>query len=115
VPTLGRACTTELRVNVGFMADPLDYDHRDLDAQRRLVADRAAGLGWERPRLLKAMWQAPDFSFGAMAQVHLDPWSRGRVTPVGDAGHCPSPISGQGTSLALVGAYVLADELAKGR
>jgi 2-polyprenyl-6-methoxyphenol hydroxylase-like FAD-dependent oxidoreductase len=31
---------------------------------------------------------------------------------VGDAGYCASPASGQGTSLALVGAYVLAGELA---
>jgi 2-polyprenyl-6-methoxyphenol hydroxylase-like FAD-dependent oxidoreductase len=30
---------------------------------------------------------------------------------VGDAGYCPSPLSGQGTNLALVGAYVLAGEL----
>ena len=30
---------------------------------------------------------------------------------LGDAAHGPSPLSGQGTSLALVGARVLADEL----
>ncbi|GAA2635704.1 FAD-dependent monooxygenase [Dactylosporangium fulvum] len=105
---------TELRVNVGFRSALLRFDRRDLDAQRSLVAERAAGLGWEIPRLLKAMWQAPDFYFDAMAQVHLPTWSRGRVTLVGDAGYCPSPLSGQGTSLALVGAYVLAAELAAG-
>jgi 2-polyprenyl-6-methoxyphenol hydroxylase-like FAD-dependent oxidoreductase len=105
---------TELRVNVGFMSEPLDYDHRDLDAQRHLIAERTAGLGWEIPRLLKAMWQAPDFYFDAMAQIEMETWSRGRVTLLGDAGYCPSPMSGQGTSLALVGAYVLAEELARG-
>ena len=31
---------------------------------------------------------------------------------LGDAAHCASPASGQGTSLALVGAYVLATALA---
>jgi 2-polyprenyl-6-methoxyphenol hydroxylase-like FAD-dependent oxidoreductase len=31
---------------------------------------------------------------------------------VGDAAYCPSPLSGQGNSLALIGAYVLAGELA---
>jgi 2-polyprenyl-6-methoxyphenol hydroxylase-like FAD-dependent oxidoreductase len=41
----------------------------------------------------------------------MDSWSAGRVTLVGDAGYCPSPLSGQGSSLALVGAYVLACEL----
>jgi 2-polyprenyl-6-methoxyphenol hydroxylase-like FAD-dependent oxidoreductase len=105
---------TELRVNLGFMSEPLAYDRRDLDAQRRLIAERTAELGWEIPRLLKAMWQAPDFYFDAMAQVRLDSWSRGRVTLVGDAGYCASPLSGQGTSLALVGAYVLASEIGAG-
>jgi 2-polyprenyl-6-methoxyphenol hydroxylase-like FAD-dependent oxidoreductase len=103
---------TQLRVNLGFASAPLDYDYRDLDAQRRLIADRLAGLRWEIPRLLEAMWRAPDFYFDAMAQIRMASWSRGRVTLVGDAGHCASPLSGQGTSLALVGAYVLAAELA---
>ncbi|MEU7874140.1 FAD-dependent monooxygenase [Dactylosporangium sp. NPDC049140] len=103
----------ELRVNVGFMSGPVGYDRHDLDAQRRLVHERCAGLGWEIPRLLAAMDAAPDFYFDAMAQVRLDAWSSGRVTLLGDAGYCPSPLSGQGTSLALVGAYVLAEELAR--
>ncbi|MER7281072.1 FAD-dependent monooxygenase [Dactylosporangium sp. NPDC000244] len=103
----------ELRVNVGFMSDVLPYDRHDLDAQRTLVRERCSGLGWEIPRLLAAMDAAPDFYFDAMAQVRLDAWSSGRITLLGDAGYCPSPLSGQGTSLALVGAYVLAEELAR--
>jgi len=35
------------------------------------------------------------------------------VSLVGDAAYCPSPFSGQGSSLALVGAFVLARELAR--
>ena len=58
------------------------------------------------------MWEASDFYFDAVSQVHLDRWSRGRVALVGDAAWCPSPMAGVGTSLALVGAYVLAGELA---
>jgi 2-polyprenyl-6-methoxyphenol hydroxylase-like FAD-dependent oxidoreductase len=46
-----------------------------------------------------------------MSQIHLDQWWRGRVVLLGDAGYCGSPMSGQGTSMALVGAYVLAGEL----
>ncbi len=67
--------------------------------------------GWETQRLLKAMWAAPDFYFDMMSQVKMDSWSNGRVSLVGDAGYAASPLSGQGTSLALVGAYVLAAEL----
>jgi 2-polyprenyl-6-methoxyphenol hydroxylase-like FAD-dependent oxidoreductase len=59
------------------------------------------------------MWQSTDFYFGAMAQTVMESWSKGRIALVGDAGYCPSPFSGQGTSLALVGAYVLAQELGK--
>jgi 2-polyprenyl-6-methoxyphenol hydroxylase-like FAD-dependent oxidoreductase len=55
---------------------------------------------------------AHDFYFDAAAQTRMDHWSQGRVVLVGDAGYCASPMSGQGTSLALVGAYVLAGELA---
>ncbi len=58
------------------------------------------------------MWTAPDFYFDRIAQTHMEQWSSGRVALLGDAAYCPSPLSGMGTSLALVGAYVLAGELA---
>ncbi|HEY3505049.1 MAG TPA: FAD-dependent monooxygenase [Actinocatenispora sp.] len=70
------------------------------------------GAGWEVPRLLAGMADAPDFYADTLAQVHMGAWSRGRVALVGDAAYAASPASGQGTSLALVGAYVLAGELA---
>ncbi|RFU42024.1 FAD-dependent oxidoreductase [Actinomadura logoneensis] len=102
----------EVRVYLGFeSAEPIAYDHRDTAAQQRLLAERLAGGGWELPRLLESMEDAPDFHFDAMAQVHMDSWSSGRVVLLGDAGYCGSPLSGQGTSMAMVGAYVLAGEL----
>jgi 2-polyprenyl-6-methoxyphenol hydroxylase-like FAD-dependent oxidoreductase len=61
---------------------------------------------------LEAMWEAPDFYLDAVSQVHMDRWSSGRAVLVGDAAYGPSPMAGVGTSLALVGAYVLAGELA---
>ena len=57
------------------------------------------------------MREATDFGFDSTAQVHLPAWSRGRVVLLGDAAWCPTPLTGLGTSLALVGAYVLAGEL----
>ncbi|GLY87197.1 FAD-dependent monooxygenase [Actinoallomurus iriomotensis] len=105
----------EARVYVGFDTDapPATFLPSDVGEQKRLVAEWFAHAGWELPRLLKHMEDAPDFHFDAMAQIHLDAWSRGRVALVGDAGYCGSPASGQGTSMALVGAYVLAGELAR--
>ncbi len=103
---------TEAKASFYFTAPPLDYDYRDGAQQRRILAEHYAGVGWEVPRLLRAMWDAPDFYFDAVSQIHLERWSRGRVALVGDAAYCASPLSGMGTGLAIVGAYILAGELA---
>lgn len=55
---------------------------------------------------------ADDFYFTRIVQVKLDTWHQGRVALVGDAGYGPSPLTGQGTTLAILGAYVLAGEMA---
>jgi 2-polyprenyl-6-methoxyphenol hydroxylase-like FAD-dependent oxidoreductase len=102
---------TEARVYVGFNSEDTRYLSFTPDEQRHELARRFAGTGWEMPRLMDTMWTAPDFHFDALAQIRMDSWSRGRVTLLGDAGYCGSPASGQGTSMALVGAYVLAGEL----
>lgn len=102
----------ELRAYLGFASEePIAYDVRDVDAQKRLLAERTAEAGWIWPRAKEYMWDAPDFHLDSMSQIHLDSWSRGRVVLLGDAGYCGSPLSGQGTSMAMVGAYVLAGEL----
>jgi 2-polyprenyl-6-methoxyphenol hydroxylase-like FAD-dependent oxidoreductase len=101
----------ELRVTLGFPASADDECRGDIAAQKRLVARRTADFGWHVPRFLRAMEHCSDFYFGVAAQVKMGRWSTGRVALVGDAAHCPSPLSGQGTSLALVGAYVLGAEL----
>jgi len=103
----------DLMVAVFFTRQGDAFDHRDVPAQRRLVADAFADAGWEFPRLLDAMWRADDFYCDLTCQIRPPTLSQGRVVLVGDAGYCPSPLSGQGTSLALVGAYVLAAELTR--
>ncbi|MER7772695.1 FAD-dependent monooxygenase [Kitasatospora sp. NPDC096140] len=102
---------TELRISFGFAGEPLPEGRRDPQAQRTVVAERMAALRWETPRLLKALAEAPDLYCDTMTQIRMDRWSQGRVVLLGDAGYCASPLSGQGTSLALVGAHVLADAL----
>jgi len=101
-----------LRVCFGFSAKLEDVPV-DRAAQIALVRQKCAHMGWEVPRLLDAMEQARDFYLGPIAQVKMDRWTHGRIALVGDAAYCPSPFTGQGTSLAIVGAYVLAWELAQ--
>ncbi|MGW4773802.1 FAD-dependent monooxygenase [Nocardia sp. NPDC004278] len=103
---------TEAKAVFAFESEQLDYDYRDVEQQKKILADRFADQGWEVPKLLAHLDAAEDFYFDAMAQIHMDDWSKGRVALVGDAGYCASPLSGQGADLSLVGAYILAGELA---
>jgi 2-polyprenyl-6-methoxyphenol hydroxylase-like FAD-dependent oxidoreductase len=84
---------------------------RDPEAQRALVTEMFAGDGWEVPQLVKAMHAADDLFFDTVSQIRMPRWSSGRVALVGDAAYAPSFLTGQGSSLALVGAYVLAGHM----
>ncbi|WP_328401738.1 FAD-dependent monooxygenase [Nocardia sp. NBC_00403] len=99
----------------GFKATDLVYDRHDVEGQKRILAETFAEMGWLAPRLLAGMEHAPDFFFDTISQTRMDDWSRGRIVLVGDAGYCGSPLSGNGTAMAMVGAYVLAGELARSR
>ncbi|UYB41821.1 FAD-dependent monooxygenase [Streptomyces sp. Je 1-4] len=103
-----------------FRSPRLAYDHRKPAEQLALLeaAFKDVGVapseGWtEVPRLLEAAREADDFYFDGLQLIEMDRWSRGRVVLLGDAAHCASPASGQGTGMALVGAYVLAGALAE--
>lgn len=76
------------------------------------TADVFKGSGWEVPRLVNALRHADDLYGDTVSQIRMPHWSKGRVVLVGDSAFAPSFLSGQGTSLAIVGAYVLAGELA---
>jgi len=91
-----------------FASLPLQLDRHDVAAQQEVLARTFADAGWEVPRLLDTMRDAPDFYFDSTSQIVMDRWSDGRVVLLGDAAYCPSPASGQGASTALVGAYLLA-------
>ncbi|MEV0248775.1 FAD-dependent monooxygenase [Nocardia sp. NPDC050712] len=95
-----------------FPAAGLEVDYRDIEAQKRLLREQLTGLGWLTSDILVHLDDTPDFYLDQVAQVVMDRWSNGRVVLLGDAAFSSSPMSGQGTGLALVGAYLLAGELA---
>ncbi|XVU23288.1 FAD-dependent monooxygenase [Actinoplanes sp. CA-054009] len=88
-------------------------DKGDKSQAKAAIAEAFRGGGWRTGEFLAAMEKADDFYFDSLSQVDAPRWSSGRVVLLGDAAHCPAPSSGQGTSLALVGAYVLAEALAE--
>jgi 2-polyprenyl-6-methoxyphenol hydroxylase-like FAD-dependent oxidoreductase len=95
-----------------FRSEPLDYNHRDVDAQKKLLADAFSGhTSWKIPQLLDAARADPELFFDSASQIHMPSWHRGRVALVGDAGYCAAFLSGRGTSLALTGAWFLAEEI----
>ncbi|MFF8451192.1 FAD-dependent monooxygenase [Streptomyces leeuwenhoekii] len=94
-----------------FRSERLSYDRRDVAAQKRILAERFAGMGWETPAVLDALEGAGDLYFDAIAQVHADRLTQGRVALLGDAGY-GATMGGMGTGVAIVGAHVLAGELA---
>lgn len=100
------------RACFGFSASTLRIDLRDRAQQQQALRTVYEGIGWEVPRLLEMMPTATDWYFDTAAQIDMPRWSEGRVALVGDAAYCASPMSGQGTSIALIGAHVLAGELA---
>jgi 2-polyprenyl-6-methoxyphenol hydroxylase-like FAD-dependent oxidoreductase len=97
---------------LSFRSPVISYDRHDVRAQKALLAQRFAGLGWHTGHILAALRDADDFYFDSISRVVVPKWSRGRIVLVGDAGYCGSPLAGHGTALSLVGAYVLAGELA---
>jgi len=95
-----------------FASDPIDYDYRDVEAQKKILFDQFADChAWKVQPILDAMRADPAIYFDSVSQIHMPTWHQGRVALVGDAAHCASPLAGRGTSLAMTGAQFLAEEL----
>jgi 2-polyprenyl-6-methoxyphenol hydroxylase-like FAD-dependent oxidoreductase len=95
-----------------FASGELAGARDDIAAQRRLITEKFAGMGGEVPSMLAELDRLDDFYLDSIAQVQMKGrYTSGRVALVGDAGY-GNTLGGFGTGLAVVGAYVLAGELA---
>ena len=103
----------ESKASFFFATEPLTYERRDTEQQKRILREHFQQELWEVPHLLEFMEFAPDFYFDSISQVKMERWSTGRCVLLGDAAHCASPLSGMGTGMAVLGAYILAGELAE--
>lgn len=93
-------------------SEPAHEALRDNETQRALISTTFGNDGWEVPAIVNATSGSSDLFFDTVSQIHMPQWSAGRVALVGDAAYAPSFLTGQGSSLALVGAYMLAESLA---
>ncbi|PMD37643.1 FAD/NAD(P)-binding domain-containing protein [Hyaloscypha variabilis F] len=86
---------------------------RDQDKLKEHFINLFNGAGWETDRIMDGLREADDFYLQEVAQAKCKTWSKGRVVLVGDTAYCPSPLSGMGTTAAIVGSYVLAAKIIK--
>lgn len=102
-----------MRASLSFESEPMGFESLPVDAQLTILRARFAGGGWQTSRILDGFTARPDeFYVQRMEQVIMSRWSNGRVALIGDAAWGSGP-TGMGTTLALVGAYLLAGELSK--
>ena len=95
-----------------FASDELRYDRRDEAAQRRILTDAFAGVGGPVPEMVRELADLDSFYLDSLGQVRMKGgYTRGRIALVGDSAY-GNTMGGFGTGLAIVGAYVLAGELA---
>jgi len=92
---------------------PLHLEALDLAAKKQILHAEFLGAGWECKRILAALDQTDDLYFDRVSQIRMESWSRGRVGLMGDAAFCVSLLAGQGSALAMAGAYILAGEMAR--
>ncbi|MEZ0487017.1 FAD-dependent monooxygenase [Fibrella aquatica] len=101
-----------IRASVAFMEPDKAYEKLSPAAQKDVLKAKLAGAGWEADRIIDAIDKTQDVYFDKIGQIKAPRWSDGRVVMIGDAAYCPTPLTGKGVTLAMVGAYVLAGELA---
>jgi 2-polyprenyl-6-methoxyphenol hydroxylase-like FAD-dependent oxidoreductase len=95
--------------------DPSSAIPDNTAAQKNSLRQRFGKSGWECPHILDALDSVTELYFDRVSQIRMGTaersWSRGRVALVGDAAFCVSLLAGQGSAIAMAGAFILAGEL----
>lgn len=102
-----------VRASFSFLSDNPGYQKLSNSEQKKILKEKLAGAGWEAARLMEEIEKNDDVYFDGISQVHAPKWFNGRTGMIGDAAYCPTPLTGMGTTLAMVGAYLLAGELSR--
>lgn len=101
------------RACISFLMPKEEFEHLDRANRKTILIDKLTDAGWESPRLIREVERNDDIYFDGVGQIKAPAWFTGRLGMIGDAAYGPGPITGKGCTLAMVGAYILAGELAK--
>ncbi|MFC7676819.1 FAD-dependent monooxygenase [Mycolicibacterium sp. GCM10028919] len=99
------------RALLTFISDVRGLETLDLADQVTILQRTFADVGGAAPRILAGLDNGAPLYFSSVGQVSTTTWSKGRVALLGDSAFCNATFGGVGTSMALIGAYVLAGEL----
>ncbi|KAH9217973.1 hypothetical protein DL95DRAFT_444493 [Leptodontidium sp. 2 PMI_412] len=92
------------------------YKSGSLAELKKAWAGLYEDCGWKTDRFMRGLQHSPladDLYATRLDEIRLPKgdWSKGRVVLLGDAAHCQT-VNGQGVTLGMVGAYILAGEFA---
>ena len=94
-----------------FRSPKVNYNYQNDEEYKKILVANFANCGWKVPNILKAMTSSGNLYFDEVCQIKMQSWTKGRVALIGDAAYCAGFPTGMGTSLAMQGATILADEL----
>lgn len=86
---------------------------KGVDSIKHFITEHYRGAGWKIDELLQCMANTEDFYANEIVDIKAPTLSKGRFVLVGDAGYAGN--AGTGTSLAMLGGYLLAGEILKNR
>ena len=100
------------RVSFSFITPPIGYEKKSIQEKKEILRNKYYDAGWEVDRILEGLNNATEVDIDSISQIKSPVWHKGRLSMTGDAAYCPSPLTGMGATLSIIGAYVLAGELA---
>ncbi len=92
-----------------FKSKPLG--RLSIEERKRILKEQFADSKAFVPEAMKDIDVVDEVFFDEVSQIRMTTWHKGRMTLVGDAGACLTLLAGQGSTMAMAEAYVLANEM----
>jgi 2-polyprenyl-6-methoxyphenol hydroxylase-like FAD-dependent oxidoreductase len=97
--------------SVLFAFEHEEIGHLPHEERLPFVRENYKGAAFGAEKILREYPPTGPLYFDAMTQIVMPSWSRGRVALLGDACGCLTLLAGQGSHMAMAGAWVIATEL----
>lgn len=100
------------RANTLFVFKSEVQEHLTTTEEVEILKREFADFATPIPEIIEAAGKKDKLFFDQVTQIRIhDKWHNNRVVLIGDAAFCITLLSGQGSSMAMTAAYVLAEQL----